>query len=78
MCDKYILSPSLSTTFLFGRLNQSAQLWDKGLAAAATAATETRRQEDKEKSRKTSCLLSPLLPVSVAAVAVSCVNPEWF
>jgi hypothetical protein len=26
MCDKYILSPSLSTTFLFGRLNQSAQL----------------------------------------------------
>jgi hypothetical protein len=24
ICDKYILSPSLSTTFLFSRLNQSA------------------------------------------------------
>jgi hypothetical protein len=68
MCDKYILSPSLSTTFLFSRLNQSAQLWgwDKGLA------TETRRQVGKEKSRKTSCLLISLLLVSVSLCLCGC------
>jgi hypothetical protein len=42
MCDKYILSLILSTTFLFGRLNQRAQLWDKGLA------TEPQRHGDNE------------------------------
>ena len=67
MCDKYILSPSLSTTFLFGRLNQSAELWDKGSATAATADTETRRRETK--GDKMFFYFSLYLLVSVSAVA---------
>src|SRR5262245_31091612 len=47
ICDKYILSPILSTTFLFGRLNQSAQLWDK---ESATEAPQAQRKGDIEKS----------------------------
>ena len=79
MCDKYILSPSLSTTFLFSRLNQKAQLWgwDKGLA------TETQRHGDKGAKRKVEKHLVSLslffLSLCLCVfVAVSCVNPEWF